>query len=179
MGQSYIWNDEAIQARLNELASAESQCNREISALKTAMYQVQTQLTTISNKITELTNKQTEYTNLKISLETLKADLDALSSSINGVVTNLNNMGEGNVIDGILTKLGQRGMTVGAKIDAINSINASIDAKLKSIQDELKRLNSQKDYLTKEIERNQQIIANKETMLSGIREEVKSLVTSY
>lgn len=167
--------NESLVARLETLYEEREQINREISGHETSIRIYKDQLGPIVSKIRELTTKQTEYTNLKNSLETLKSDLNTLSSSINEVVTDLNNLGEGNRISGITTKLGQRASTVSKKVEAINSINASIDAKLNSIKTELKSKQEQEKYLKNEIKRHEEIKQELETRLYNITREIWAL----
>ena len=167
--------NESLVARLETLYEEKEQINREISEHETSIRICNDQLGPIVDKINELNNKQTEYTNLKNSLEALKSDLNTLSSSINEVITDLNNLGEGERINGITTKLGQRAMTVSKIVEAINSINASIDAKLNSIKTELKSKQEQEKYLRSEIKRHEDIISELEERLNNIIREIWAL----
>ena len=179
MGRKNILDGELIQERIQELEAARSQCEREISAKKTAMYQIQNILAQVITKKTELTNKQTEYTNLQNFLNTLRGDISALSSSINDVITNLNLMGEGNLLSGIITNLGNRAMTAGKKMGEIDSINASIQEKLSKIASDLTKLAEQEANLKKDIERNEQVIANNQILIGNINAEISALIESY
>lgn len=167
--------NESLVERLKVLYEEKEQVNREISGHETSIRIYKDQLGPVVTKKNELIAKITEYTHLKNSLVNLKTDLEALESSINDVVTDLNNLGEGNLIEGITTKLGGRAQTVGTKIGEINSINASIDTKLNNMKTELKSKQEQEKYLRSEIKRHEDIISGLETRLNNIIREIWAL----
>lgn len=170
--------EEAME-RLSELGAARDVCKSDIADYTQRLNAQQDILALTKTKITNLENKMTEYTNLKTSLETLYGDLDNLSTNLGSVVTNLNSLGAGEVMEGLLTKVGQKMMTVGGKMTDIDSINKDIETKLTEMQTEWDKLDESRAKTEGVIERIKQNLADKQDELRAIETELNTIHYSY